>query len=119
MELSQHQERSRNVLGGCSAKVAGVHHYFGRDEPWARLTEHLPDMTRKRRRAMDDQFAQGSATGGVQKHWTAEYVEEQLIAARDINNEQAQSADRIFSAHKSLKEVHSTQNRIAANTART
>ena len=44
---------------------------------------------------------------GVQDHWKAEEVEEHLKAARAINDEQAQSAEKIISSHKPLKKLHS------------
>ena len=56
---------------------------------------------------MDTQLVQSSATGALQDHWSAEEVEEQLIAARAINEKQAQEADKLVSAHKALKEGHS------------
>ena len=57
IELGQHQERSRDVSGSCSAEAAGVGQYFGRDELRARLSEHLPDTTKEPRRPMDKRFA--------------------------------------------------------------
>ena len=45
----------------------------------------------------------------MQDHWTAEEVEKHLIAARAINGEQTQSAEKMISAYKSLKKVHSKQ----------
>ena len=42
--------------GGRNAKATGVHQYFGRDELRARLTEHLPDITREQSRPMDQRF---------------------------------------------------------------
>ena len=95
------------MSGGRSAETAGVHQYLGRDKLRARLTEHLPDTTREPRRHTDERFAQGSATNGEQNHWTAEEVEEHLIATKAIHNEQAQSVEKIVSAHKSLKKGHS------------
>ena len=38
IELGQHQEQSRDVSGSCSAEVAGVGQYFGRDNLRATLT---------------------------------------------------------------------------------
>ena len=49
-------------------------------------------------------FAQED-TGVEQDYWTAEEVEEHLIAARAINDKQAQAAETLGSEHDSLKEV--------------
>ena len=51
IELNQHQERSRDVSGVCSAVSAGVHQFFCLDELRAKLAEHLPDTTRAPGRA--------------------------------------------------------------------
>ena len=98
---------NRDTSGGRSVHMEGVHQYLDRDELRARLTEHLADTAREPHRHTDERFAQGSATGGVQGHWTSEEVEKHLIAARATYNEQTQSAEKIVSAYKSLKKVHS------------
>ena len=87
-ELNQHQEQSRDVPGGRSAHTAGAHQYLGRNELRARLMEHLADTARETRRHADECFAQGSATGGVEDHWTAGEVNEHVLAARAINDQQ-------------------------------
>ena len=71
MELNQHQERSRDTSGGRSAHTEVVHQYLDRDELRTRLMEHLADTAREPRRHTDERFTQGSATSGVQGHWTA------------------------------------------------
>ena len=107
IEIGQHQERSRDASGVRNAESAGVHQYFGWGKLRARLTEKFPNTTRETRRPMDKRFTQISATGVVQDHWTTEEVEEHLIAARIINNKQAQAEEKLVSIHKSLKQVHS------------
>ena len=71
IELSQHQEQSRDIYGNCSAEAPGVQQYLFQDELRARLTEHLPDMTMEPHRPMGKRFVQGWTTGVVQDHWTA------------------------------------------------
>ena len=69
------------MSGGCRAQMVGIYQYLRRDDIRARLKDHLPDTTKEPRRHRHKCFAQGSATGGVQDHWTAEELEEHLIAA--------------------------------------
>ena len=57
---------------------------------------------------MDAHFAQGWAAGVVQVHWVAGGVEENLAAARAVNNEQAQAAEKLISARDTLEEAHVT-----------